>query len=152
MRGSGLSTLTRRTAVLSATLLVLLVAAPQASQATIRTKERTFASMVNDERAGVLSLLAPLELRENLCDIARRHSRRMADRGKLFHSKLDRLLGDGISRVGENVAYAGSLSSALRGFLDSPPHLANIMGPFTMTGVGVVRRDGTLWITQIFAA
>ena len=152
MRGRAFRTLARRTAILTATLVALLAATPQAAQATIRTKERTFASMVNEERAGVLSLLPPLELRENLCDIARRHSRRMADRGKLFHSKLDRLLGNGITSVGENVAYAGSLSSALQGFLDSPPHLANIMGPFTMTGVGVVRRDGTLWITQIFAA
>jgi uncharacterized protein YkwD len=152
MRGRSSSALVRRCAVVTATLVALLAAVPQSAQAAIRTKERTFAAMVNDERAGVLSLLPPLELRERLCDVARRHSRRMADRGKLFHSKLDRLLGDGITRVGENVAYAGSLSDALEGFLGSPPHLANIMGPYTMTGVGVVRRDGTLWITQIFAA
>jgi uncharacterized protein YkwD len=139
----------RRTSVLVATLVALLLWGSQPAHAA-RARERQFAQMVNDARG--LALLSPLELNEELTLIARRHSKRMADRGKLFHSKLDRLLGDGRSRVAENVAYGGTLHSALEGFLDSPPHLANIMGDYDETGVGIIRRDGVLWITQIFAA
>ncbi|MGH2710098.1 MAG: CAP domain-containing protein [Actinomycetota bacterium] len=150
MRGSDSRTRTRRPLVVLATLVAMLAASPEAAQATIRSREQTFAAMVNDTRA--LSLLNRLELQDNLCDIARRHSRRMAERGRLFHSKLERLLGNGRTSVAENVAYGGTLDSALKGFLGSPPHLENILGDYTMTGVGIVRRDGYLWITQIFAA
>jgi uncharacterized protein YkwD len=139
----------RRPVVVAATLVALLLVASQPADAS-RAVEREFAQMVNDTRA--VALKSSLQVNEQLVRRARRHSKQMARRGELFHSNLDPLLGNGRRSVGENVAYAGSLDSALDAFLDSPPHLANILGDFDETGVGIMRRDGVYWITQIFAA
>ena len=128
-------------------LSVALVAViPQGAHAA-RPREVRFAGMVNDTRA--TALLPPLDLKERLSDIARKHSRRMAERGAVYHSNVERLLN---GSVAENVGSGNSLDGLLQAFLASPGHAQNILGSFTRTGVGVVRSDGRLWITQVFAA
>jgi uncharacterized protein YkwD len=127
----------------------MVAAAPQPSEAA-RSVERRFAQMVNDTRS--TATLSPLRMSDRLTEAARRHSRRMAGEGELYHSNLDRLLGPGISSVGENVGYGGSLEELLAAFMASPPHAQNILGSYQRTGVGVIRVDGRYWITQIFAA
>lgn len=112
--------------------------------------ERRFALMVNDTRAA--TTLNPLKPTDRLTEVARRHSKRMAARGELYHSDLNRLLGHGISSVGENVGTAGSLQEMLAAFMASPPHARNILGSYSRTGVGVFRADGRMWVTQIFAS
>ena len=140
----------RRLAAALLVSAVLVAAAPQSAQAATRPTERRFTSMVNDTRA--TTLLGSLQLDERLSRIARRHSRHMAAEGELYHSDLNRLLSANISSVGENVGYGSSLDQLLSAFLASPPHAANLLGDYTKTGVGIVRVDGQLWITQLFAA
>ncbi len=137
----------------AAALLVsaaLVVSAPQAAQATASPKERRFASMVNDTRGA--ATLSSMKLSNHLSDVARKHSKHMANKGELYHSNLERLLGPGITAVGENVGYGGSLDDLLKAFLASPPHAENLLGDYRQTGVGIVRADGQIWITQVFAA
>jgi len=120
------------------------------AEAATRPVERRFARMVNETRG--TATLSPLRLNSRLSEVARRHSKRMAARGELYHSDLNRLLGHGISSVGENVAMGGSLQEMLAAFMASPPHAQNILGTYSRTGVGVYRGAGRLWITQIFAS
>ncbi len=152
--GSEVSTRTthsgRRLAAALLVSAVLIAAAPQAAQAETRPRERRFATMVNNTRGG--ALLGSLNVSDSLSDAARKHSKRMAARGSLYHSNLERLLGPGITAVGENVGYGGSLDELLKAFMASPPHAANILGAYKQTGVGIVKVDGQIWITQVFAA
>ena len=138
---------------IGASLLIsaaLVAAAPRPAEAATRPVERRFARMVNETRG--TATLSPLRLNGRLSEVARRHSKRMAARGELYHSDLNGLLGHGISSVGENVAMGGSLQETLAAFMASPPHAQNIMGTYSRTGVGVYRGAGRLWITQIFAS
>ena len=56
--------------------------------------------------------------------------------------------------IGENLARNSSKESALTamlGWLNSPLHEDNLMGDFTLTGVGVARSlSGEYFFTQIF--
>lgn len=56
-----------------------------------------------------------------------------------------------IAASGENVAY-GALSAkgVVDVWLNSPPHRKNIEGNYTISGIGVFDRQGTLYFTQIF--
>ncbi|MGB3613052.1 MAG: CAP domain-containing protein [Elainellaceae cyanobacterium] len=54
----------------------------------------------------------------------------------------------------ENVAYNEGYSSpgeqAVQGWLDSPGHLENIQGDYTLTGIGVAQDGQAYYFTQIF--
>ena len=137
----------------AAALLVsaaLVASAPQAAHASASPKERRFASMVNATRG--TATLSSMKLSNHLSDVARKHSKHMANKGELYHSNLERLLGPGVTAVGENVGFGGSLDDLLKAFLASPPHAENLLGDYRQTGVGIVRADGQIWITQVFAA
>lgn len=110
--------------------------------------------------------LWPVRLDTRLSDVARAHSREMADTGVVGHvsprtgNVADRLRRARIvpQLVGENVGRAYSASDAQRGFMNSPGHRGNVIDPrMTTVGIGVARgRDENgsipLFITQIFAA
>jgi uncharacterized protein YkwD len=88
-----------------------------------------------------------------LMRLARQHSRKMARRHRLVHSNLQRLLGGGIRSAGENVGTGGSLAQVHQAFLQSPGHAGNLLGgKWRETGIGVYRKGGRVWVTQIFAA
>jgi uncharacterized protein YkwD len=144
------STWRRRFAAALVISTALVAAAPRPAEAATRPAERRFARMVNETRG--TATLSPLRLNNRLSDVARRHSKRMAAQGELYHSDLNSLLGHGISSIGENVAMGGSLQEMLAAFMASPPHAQNILGTYSRTGVGVYRGGGRLWITQIFAS
>jgi uncharacterized protein YkwD len=108
--------------------------------------------------------LRPLRYDTLVAAIARAHSREMAEgRVPLGHEGLDER-GKAIeqrepfARLAENVALNDyprerTVRVALRGWLASAHHLANIEGPYSVTGVGVAQApDGTFYYTQIFVA
>lgn len=89
---------------------------------------------------------------------AQAHSEEMARTGNLNHDNdgtpWDRMRVAGVefTTAAENVAYALSVTSAVSLWLTSPPHLANILGPYSRTGVGVATDAlGRKWWTQDFA-
>ena len=100
--------------------------------------------------------LAPLELRNDVTEIATEHSRRMAASDELFHnddyfsaSVRSRL---GARTLGENVAMNRSADDAHRRLMLSPDHRANLMNPkFTVVGMAMARSaDGMGFVTQDF--
>lgn len=78
-------------------------------------------------------------------------SNHMADEGKLSHSVLSEGVPDGWHTLGENVAYAGSVAQAMATLEASAPHRANLLdSAFTSIAIGVVERDGRVWVTEVF--
>jgi uncharacterized protein YkwD len=100
--------------------------------------------------------------RDDLLDsLARAHAARMMRAETLAHDVADgdpavRLEAAGFQarEVGENVAHAASVALAHRAVWGSPSHRGNLLGErFDRVGVGVVKGpDGTVWITELFAA
>jgi uncharacterized protein YkwD len=78
-------------------------------------------------------------------------SEHMAEEGRLSHSVLREGVPAGWRILGENVAYAGSVEQAMAALEASPPHLANLLNPaFKSIAIGVVERDGVVWVTEVF--
>ncbi|MBE0597256.1 MAG: CAP domain-containing protein [Desulfuromonadales bacterium] len=100
---------------------------------------------------------------QELARLAREHSRHMAEEEFFAHadpagrSLVDRLQAAGISyrAAGENIFRSANVSDpvrvAVQGWMQSPGHRANILGPqFRSTGVGIWRQGNQLFFTQVF--
>ena len=92
---------------------------------------------------------------DRLSHYAKRHSVAMADAGYLFHSDssvLQKVLAPyDWSIGGENVGVGESVDSLQAAFMASKVHRENILrSTFDHTAIGMVRRDGSLWVTVIF--
>ena len=72
--------------------------------------------------------LRPCALDNNLQNIAQNHSNQMYRRQQMYHS--------GTAGVAENV-YMGSSYGvhAVQAWINSPPHRANMVGPYTRVGI-----------------
>lgn len=132
----------------------LVLASPGAPGSAATADEATLASLVNGARAG--AGLAPLTVSAALSETARSHSAAMAAAGSLFHTgDLAGAIGSaapGWTGLAENVAVAGSVTEAHQALMASSVHRANILGDFTLLGVGVVQGgDGRVWVTEHFA-
>jgi uncharacterized protein YkwD len=143
------ASLTRRAVAAGVVVLVVGTVAPSAGVTT--GAEQAVHGMINETRAA--SDLRLLRLSERLSRIAHRHSKQMAVRRTLFHSCLTCQIGGDWRKLGENVGFGGDYATVQQQFLGSAPHLANIVDPgYRRVGVGVVRRGGLAWVTQIFYA
>lgn len=94
-----------------------------------------------------------LRVDAKLSRYATKHSRQMAEVGYLFHTPdlASELGGRNWSIGGENVGFASSLGAVMGNFMDSTPHRRNILRRgFDHAAVGVVKSDGSLWVTTIF--
>ena len=94
-----------------------------------------------------------LDLNARLSRYAKRHSRKMAERGELFHTPnlADKLGGLDWSIGGENVGMGPDLPSLEDAFMASTPHRKNILRRgFRDAAVGVYESDGSFWVTVIF--
>lgn len=133
---------------------------PEASPATALAVEAEVHRRIHEHRAS--RGLAPLAYDERVAEIARRHSRAMAERRvPLGHDGFDEraeAIGSlfPIRSMAENVAYDGRpdvAARAVEGWIRSSGHRANLEGAFDVTGVGVARSaDGTHYFTQLFVA
>lgn len=79
----------------------------------------------------------------------------MAAEGRLSHQSLNPVLSRcGARAAAENVGMNSSASAAdmVAGFMNSPPHRANILnGSYTGIGIGAYRdARGVWWVTQDF--
>lgn len=119
--------------------------------ACMSTEESSVFLRINDERAkvGQPALIPDSELVAK----AQAHSQEMAGQGTLYHTTLRDGITGNPRRMGENVAYAGSIDQAFQALLNSAPHYANIVdGSFNRVGVGIfVGSDGRVWVTMDFA-
>jgi uncharacterized protein YkwD len=124
--------------------------------------EKEMLELVNRDRRA--AGLPPVALDPRLGDVARAHSREMAEGDNVFHvsprtgSALDRVHRAGLTPelVLENVGRAYSADEAERGFLASPGHRGNIVEPrATRLGVGIafgkqVTGTSPMFVTQLF--
>lgn len=138
------------------------VAARPPGVATVASMERAVVDRINEIRAE--RGLPPLQPAADLGRIAREHSCRMAEHGSLSHiapggGTLRERIGQAgyeIVAGGENLAHsvnqADPVASAVQGWMKSAGHRDNILRrEFSLTGVGVCRRDGSgHYFTQIF--
>jgi uncharacterized protein YkwD len=143
-------------ALLLAVLLAGLLPAPQASAADRRSAEQVqtrLETLVNRKRAAVG--VRQLRISARLERYAGGHSADMAARGLLYHDAALRAeVLSGASAWGENVGRTKSDDAALalhRMFLASPAHRANVLrSRWTHMGIGVVKRNGVVYVTQRF--
>jgi uncharacterized protein YkwD len=122
-------------------------------------EQRVF-TVVNVYRAA--NLLPALTWSPVAAQLARNHSINMANGVVPFgHQDVEerflilRSAIPSLTRFGENVAYnQGSptpVATAINSWVTSPPHYANILGDYNMTGVGVASNaQGEVFFTQIF--
>ncbi len=105
--------------------------------------------------------LAPMARDPRLDALALAHARRMRQAQTVGHDVGDgdpaerlQQAGIGARHAGENVAHAPSVQLAHRALFASPSHRANLLRPdFASLGVAVLDDpDGTVWVTEIFAA
>jgi uncharacterized protein YkwD len=122
--------------------------------------ERQVFALINEYRQD--HALPALAWNDAIADTARGHSRDMAE-GRVdfghdgFRDRVGHLrdaLG-GVAGAGENVLLTDDprdlARSAVTQWLHSPPHLHNIRGNFSYSGIGVwASADGTIYFTQIF--
>lgn len=107
--------------------------------------------LVNAERAaaGLPALVEDADLSAG----AAAWSAQLATSGSLAHDTFE--VAEATS-WGENVGYTGAEDAAARLhelLMASPDHQANILDPsWTVAGIGVTVVDGTVWMTQRFAA
>lgn len=111
--------------------------------------EATHLRAVNDFRQA--NGLPALHWDEDVYTKAHDWSQHLADAHALSHSKLSDGVPDGWHRIGENVAMAPTLDSAMTALENSPPHRANLLNPnYDRIAIGVVQQDGMYWVTETF--
>ncbi len=137
------------------------VSSLRASKTTVEpTLETAVFNKINRYR--VNHSLRPLDWSAVVAREARRHSVNMVNGTVPFgHEGADqrfdslKLAFPTLTRYGENVAfnqgYKNPAAQAVKGWINSPGHLANIVGDYNLTGVGVARNTkGQYYFTQIF--
>ena len=136
------------TTVLILALLGALVPGLQPAHADSGA-ESSFVSHINAERAA--QGRSAVKVASDLTSVARRHSERMASSNNLHHNPNLGSEVSGWQKVGENVGRGPSVGAIHQGFMNSPSHRANILdSDWVEVGVGVVVRDGQMWVTEVF--
>lgn len=104
--------------------------------------------------------LLPLDLNEEISEIARNHSKNMSNGLSIWgHEGYDERTKMVFTlirweEIGENLARNSSKNPPLKamlGWINSPLHEDNLVGEFTITGIGVAKSTtGEYFFTQIF--
>ena len=148
----------RQILLVASLILPLLWQAQASSDKKEHSKaEKRIFELLNLERkeAG----LKPLEWNQNAAVAARAHARLLADNRDMSHqfpgepALRERLTATTVrfTSAGENVAKADDPDEVHLALMGSPGHRANILGAdYTAVGVGVVERDGRLYVAQDF--
>jgi uncharacterized protein YkwD len=130
-----------------------------AQAASLSAMEQAINTQINQYRSS--RGLPALKLDPTVSEQARIHSQNMASgRVKFSHDGFDqraRAIGRTIAfrGVAENVAYNQGYATpdrqAVQGWIKSAGHHKNIVGQYTLTGIGVARNSkGEFYFTQIF--
>lgn len=148
----------RTLALLAGTALALTVVVPLvdgpgdrrlAADAEAGGAAAAIVSMINASRSA--NGTRTLSVATDLTAAAAARAQAMANAGALSHTAN---LGRKVccwSWLGENVGYAYSARQAHSLFMDSAPHRANVLkASATEVGVAVVKREGTLWVAEVF--
>ena len=140
-------------AVMTAGLMVTAVPVGAADSRCWRSTdgEKGFARKINRARSN--HGLGRLSLDPELSKAAKVHTRDMAERSQLYHTPSDALRArvTNWTVLGENVGVGGGVRSLHTAFMNSPLHRDNVLhSPYRHVGIGVVNRDGRMWVTVLF--
>lgn len=107
--------------------------------------------------------LTPLRQNDQLAEVARNYSRRMAEEDFFAHvspkgdTLSDRVEAAGVFyfMIGENLFTSTNIAdpvpASVKGWMNSPGHRENILrSEFRETGIGVWRQGNTYYFTQLF--
>lgn len=97
---------------------------------------------------------APLAVDASLSQWALAHSEKMAQAGTIFHTASlysVAALVPNWERVAENVGTGPTWQSVETAFEHSPEHLANMLGPYDLVGIGVVDTGTEVYVTEDYA-
>lgn len=128
------------------------------AQASFSDDTQHILSVINHFR--MTHLLMPLKFDAHLNKIAWQHSQNMAKhRLPVGHQGFDqrfktmRLEIDNVAQAAENVAAGFSnVDMVIDGWLHSPGHRQNILGPYTLTGIAIAYdNEHKPYYTQVFA-
>lgn len=135
-------------AAVVATFAVLTIAVAPA-HASAATDEAAFVRDINRERS--TRGMGTLTVKSDLVTVARKHSADMAAKGTIWHGEGTAYKISGWTVYGENVGMGGDEPSLHQAFMNSPSHRENVLDrEFNQIGVGVVWKDGILYVTEIF--
>jgi uncharacterized protein YkwD len=115
-------------------------------------EEASHGQAVNDFRTA--NGVPILNWEEQVYPAARAWSQHMADAGALSHPSnlaADFNVPAGWHKLGQNVAVAPTLESAMTALENSAPHRANLLDPaFTRIAIGIIQQGGRYWVTEDF--
>ena len=137
--------------LLAVTLLWSGIATDHARAAAAASRKDRMLVLTNEARADHGKKALSMDAR--LSRYATRHSREMAKAGGLFHTAdlADKLKGRDWSMGGENVGVGSSLPDLQASFMASKTHRKNVLQRvFDHAAIGIVKSDGSLWVTVIF--
>lgn len=96
-----------------------------------------------------------LELDGRLCDYAQKHARIMCEKGRMFHSDMERLQEEcGAEVVGENIAWGQETEDeVMSSWMCSPTHTRNVLGSsYRKAGLAVEKdKDGRNYWCAVFS-
>lgn len=141
----------RRRLFAACIVLALGLAGLPSPASALTSNEAKFVSLINQERKE--RDVPTLVVKSDLVAIARKHSARMAEDGTIYHNdNLRNEVGGNWWTAGENVGRGPSVESLHDAFMSSPGHKANILDKhYNQIGVGVVVKDDTIYVTEVFA-
>lgn len=150
--------------------LSLMLAAPawSAPAADERALAEEILRLTNAQRAAVGAPALTLDT-GSLAAAARSHSQEMSQLGYFSHTSPNparksvkervRLAGGADSTLGENLYHGPAepalqgASSAVTGFMNSPGHRRAMLNPeYNVLGLGIVRQNGRMHVTEVFAS
>jgi uncharacterized protein YkwD len=132
-------------------LTLLAVGALSSGLSACNASQSSLEAFYHLNRERVSRGLRPVNWDDRLADKAEDWARQMADANRLSHSVLTDGVGPGWRYLGENVGQGGSVAAVHAGFMNSKPHRDAILGTqYREAGIGVVERNGVLWIVEVF--
>jgi uncharacterized protein YkwD len=154
--GNHLAAVLVATALTLSTAFTLLVAVPQPALAAPAAAYGSAAQKTTNAQR-LKRDLPKVKADKCLRKHARKHARRLAEAGRIWHQDIGKVMRQcGLRSVGENVAYGYPTGRKLvnRGWMKSPGHRANILRRSYRLGVVVARRDdsGTWFAVQLFGS
>lgn len=139
--------------MISATLMLALVAPAAPAGATPAEDEATFLTLINRDRtrAGLPALV----LDTKLAATSRSWSVNMGSKDQMYHDPNLGAVATSVDpawrSIGENVGVGYSATGLHDAFMNSAPHRANVMSPnYNRIGIGVAYAGGKTWVTVRF--
>ncbi|MGI0488111.1 CAP domain-containing protein [Pantanalinema rosaneae CENA516] len=141
---------------------------PRSQQSPVPAQSVSTAAMEEQVRQRINAIrqqqgLSELRQHEELAQVARNYSRRMAEQNFFAHQSpqgdtmVQRVESAGIAyrMVGENLFTSTNIPqpvpAAVNGWMNSPGHRANILrSEYQETGIGIWRQGNTYYFTQLF--